>query len=287
MDPISPRVNEIINYFANLFHAGKSHSTLCMTRSALSSYVCMDGKTDCLGSLPQVRRFMKGVFESRPSLPLKSRVTTWDVNTVLQFLEAWYPHEDLSLKDISLKLAMLLAILSGQRCQTLHSLDMESMELTENKCTFFMSSLLKQSRKGYHQKPLELVAFTDHPELCIINVLSTYLRRTAEIRRKNKASQLLISFKAPHMPISRDTLRRWIKSVLDMAGIDITFAAHSTRSASTTAASRAGVPLNTILDAAGWSRESTFSRFYNKCITKNFGQCILDNFCSNDNSNST
>lgn len=141
MDPISPRVNEIINYFAHLFHAGKSYSTLCMTRSALSSYVCIDGKTDCLGSLTQVRRFMKGVFESRPSLPLQSRVTTWDVNTVLQFLEAWYPHDNSSLKDISLKLVMLLAILSGQRCQTLHSLDMAFMELTENKCIFFMSSL--------------------------------------------------------------------------------------------------------------------------------------------------
>ena len=47
---------------------------------------------------------------------------TWYVNTVLKELEAWTPTEKLTLKEISMKVCMLTALLSGQRCQTLQAL---------------------------------------------------------------------------------------------------------------------------------------------------------------------
>ena len=48
-----------------------------------------------------------------------------------------------------------------------------------------------------------------------------------------------------------------------MAGIDTTkFSAHSSRSASTSAAFDRDVPLDNILQAAGWSSQKTFSKCY-------------------------
>lgn len=44
------------------------------------------------------------------------------------------------------------------------------------------------------------------------------------------------------------------------------FTAHSTRVASTSAAVRAVVPIQTILKAACWTNEHTFHKIYEKCI---------------------
>ncbi|CAC5380314.1 unnamed protein product [Mytilus coruscus] len=45
------------------------------------------------------------------------------------------------------------------------------------------------------------------------------------------------------------------------------FKTHSTRGASTSAALKAGVSVNSILKSAGWTNESTFRQFYNRPVT--------------------
>ena len=76
----------------------------------------------------------KGVFEKRPSFPKYSY--TWDVDIGLEYVESFYPHDKLTFKELSYKLVMLLALLSGQRCQTLHSLSVSSMKMSDSKCVF-------------------------------------------------------------------------------------------------------------------------------------------------------
>ena len=73
-------------------------------------------------------------------------------------------------------------------------------------------------------------------------------------------NQLLLSFQKPFKPVSKDTIFHWIKHVLKDAGIDTTkfAAAHSTRAAATSAAAKAGTPLEVILEAAGCSNCGTF-----------------------------
>ena len=65
---------------------------------------------------------------------------------------------------------------------------------------------------------------------------------------------------------------------MEKAGIDTTiFKSHSTRAASSSAASAAGVPLDEILSQGGWSNCSTFKRFYHKPVAKNpeYAEAIL------------
>ena len=161
-------VSEGVHFLGVLFNAGLSYSAICVARSALSSYL------DCkyaaqFGEHKRVRQFLKGVFEKRPALPKYS--STWDVDTVLQYLELHYPHDELTLKKLSYKLVMLLALLSGQRCQTLHCLSVSSMKISDSKCVFTVDVLLKQSRKGKHLVPLEFLAFLQNEKLCIVSVL--------------------------------------------------------------------------------------------------------------------
>ena len=75
---------------------------------------------------------------------------------------------------------------------------------------------------------------------------------------RNTQNLLFIYYVKPHKPVTSATIARWVKTVLSLAGIGDVFTAHSTRGASASAASRAGVALSGIMEAADWSRESTF-----------------------------
>ncbi|KAJ8299167.1 hypothetical protein KUTeg_023227 [Tegillarca granosa] len=69
-----------------------------------------------------------------------------------------------------------------------------------------------------------------------------------------KCTKLLISYKTGKS-ISTSTFARWIKKSMSLA-------AHSTKSAATSAAAAAGTSLKNILDTANWASVSTFKTFY-------------------------
>ena len=62
-----------------------------------------------------------------------------------------------------------------------------------------------------------------------------------------------------------------MKETLKKSGIDTNvFTAHSTRHASTSAANRNGIDINTIRKTAGWTDNSlTFVKFYNLPLSSN------------------
>lgn len=84
-------------------------------RSALSALLHRKDNTIPFGQLPLVKRFMKGIFELRPSFPRYEAV--WDVNKVFAYFRQKCNVSDLSLKELSERLTFLLLLLSGQRSQ--------------------------------------------------------------------------------------------------------------------------------------------------------------------------
>ena len=140
------------------------------------------------------------------------------------------------------------------------------MVFSNNCYTFQLVEHLKQSRPGVKNPLVKLKAFEDKA-LCVVSTLQEYLTRTQTLR--GSESQLFISYRKPFKKVSRDTVSRWVRSVLTDSGIDTSrFKPHSTRAASASAASNASVSLDDILQTAGWSSESTFATFYNKPIAK-------------------
>ena len=216
---------------------------------------------------------MKGIFQLKPSLP--KYTTIWDVGQLLGYLESLPLSAELSLKDLSLKTATLLSILTGQRCQTLHKIDINFIQTHTDMIHILIPEPLKTTRPGYHQAPLQLLAYPDNENLCVFRHLKEYLARTAPLR--NLHTCLFLSFQKPHLPVGKDTVARWIKTTLKAAGINTdAFTAHSCRAASTSAAKAAGLNLLDIMRSAGWSNAQTFERFYSLNIVKNnFGQSVL------------
>lgn len=114
------------------------------------------------------------------------------------------------------------------------------------------------------------------PLLCPVRTLNDYIARTKEIR--GSTTRLLITTRKPFRGATSSTVARWIKDLLRVCGIDGSFGAHSTRSASTSKAARTGVPLKAILEAANWSPNAcVFQKFYQKPIdSKTVQNAVLE-----------
>ena len=138
--------------------------------------------------------------------------------------------------------------------------------------------MLKHTRIGSQQEPITLLRF-DNSSLCVLTLLKYYISKTSDIRKNS--DKLLISFQKPFKEVSCDTISRWIKLIMSFSGIDIkskNIKAHSTRAQASSIASWKGISIATIMKAAGWSRETTFSQFYKKLpvIKGNIGQAVME-----------
>ena len=270
----SASIENGIDFLASLYEKGLGYSAINTARSALSSVLDLPGG-NTFGTHPLVTRFLKGVFELKPSLPRYASI--WDVGTVLQYLKTLQPIPKLDLKILTKKLTMLLCLLTGQRCQTLTKLDISLMQELPDKYVFTIGEKLKTTKPGRHLEPIELVAYKEDTSLRVVSHIKHYLHMTRELRGPN--SQLLISFIKPHKPVSNSTIGKWVRSILDKAGIDVTkFSGNSARPAATSYGARTGLTLQEILKAGGWSNAQTFATYYNKPIETNFGASILEHF---------
>ena len=75
-----------------------------------------------MGQHPLVSCLLKGVFNTRPPTPWY--LCTQDLSHVLTSLEGLPDNDELSLKDLTHKLAMLMALSNSDRCSELAMLDL-------------------------------------------------------------------------------------------------------------------------------------------------------------------
>jgi len=191
----------VLDFLSELFDSGLSYSALNLARSALSSFMCLNDGTS-VGSHPLVARFLRGVFNLRP--PQAKYKEIWEVRPVFNYLRKLSPVKFISLKQLTLKLCMLIALLSAQRTQTLHLLTIDSMVFTKKDVQFRISEFVKQSRPGHVGTLVELQAYPADRRLCVVTVLKAYLERTKGLRGNEK--KLFISFVKPHESVSKDTI---------------------------------------------------------------------------------
>ena len=165
---------------------------------------------------------------------------------------------------LSKKVAILIGILAGgHRSQTIHTIKTNDIIVTADKCIVPIYDPIKQTKSGKHLKPLQFKVYTES-KLCVIQNLTVYLQRTRAVRT---GEALFLSYQKPYHPVTRDTVTRWINSVMKSAGIDVTkYTTHSCRAAASSCALRKKVPIKRILDSCGWASESTFANHYRKRI---------------------
>ena len=175
VNTIQPSISEVLDFLTELFNGGLGYSGLNTARCALSSVIHLDGNKT-VGSHPLVNRFLKAVFNTRPCAPRYQSI--WDTSLVLSYLKTFAPLESLNLKDLTLKLVMLIALVTGQRCQSIYLMDLDSMQKNADHYKFVIGDLVKQSAPGRKQPELILRAFKEDNRVCVYSVLTEYIKRT-------------------------------------------------------------------------------------------------------------
>ena len=137
---------------------------------------------------------------------------TWDVNKVLQFLRSWFPHKNLSLKQLTLKTCLLTALSSSDRAQTIHSMRVDNCVCTARGMEFPIFSKLKTSRHLCRPRVIICPNWSD-PSLNVEKCVTDYMNCTLTLRwrairqNKPKPTQLFLSF-STGQPVARNTISR-------------------------------------------------------------------------------
>ena len=274
-DPFSGPIRNVVNFLAYLYKDGYQYSSINAYRSSISSvHEKVDGFN--VGQHPLITRLIKGIFHARPPLPRYT--TTWNVQLVLNYIESLGDNQNISLKLLSFKLTMLLALTRPSRSADLSQLSISHRVYKSDGVCFYPQSLTKQSRQGSQIATFFFPSLPDNSKLCPVVTLKAYEARTQPFR--GKETRLLLAIIKPNHPISSSTVARWLKSFLELSGIDTSiFNAHSVRRASSSKAANMGMTTNDILKAANWSSESVFQRFYHKPSEDSvYGRAVLSSY---------
>ena len=265
---------DLIEFLEELYsEKGLGYSALNTARSAVSTMLELLYDNP-IGKHALVCRFLRGVFQSRPSLPRYA--SAWDVDKVLSSLN--FDSLSIDLSRLTRKFATLLAILSAQRVATISSLNWKDLDISNGRLVIQVTSLVKQSRPGFHQAPLVFDRYTKCPNLCMLTQADLYLRRTEAYRCKPNTARLLLTTTVPQHSATKNTIGNWIRRTLTEAGVPVT-APHSTRSAAVSKAVLQ-LPVDTVLKAGGWSAvSSVFPKYYSKpIVNEGIDHAILSQF---------
>ncbi len=279
LDPVNCPIGTILEFLQACFSAGLTHSTIKVYVVAIAAYHAPLGGQS-VGRHPLVTRFLRGALRLRP--PVRSRVPTWDLAVVLEALckAPVEPIEEISDRLLTIKTALLLAIFSLKRVGDLQALPVAPAYLD---FAPGMAKAFLYPQAGYVPKvpsvtpqPIVLQAFCppafrepDQQKLncmCPVRALGTYVHRAALWR---KADQLLVCYGPPKrgLPATKQTLSRWIVDTINTAydssqlPSPMGVRAHSTRVVVASKAFLAGVSMQDICNAAGWSTPVTSRRF--------------------------
>ncbi|XP_067357562.1 uncharacterized protein [Channa argus] len=278
----------VLSFLQTLVDRGLSLSTVKTYAAAISS--CHEGFGDrSVFSHPLLKRFLRGVRRQRPLL--RPLAPPWDLSLVLRALvvSPFEPLEQVPLRLLSWKTALLLALTSMKRVSDLSALsvspeclsirgDLSLAVLRPNPA--FMPKCITSS---FRSRVITLEGFCTPPHtseedasshlLCPVRALSYYVERTSTIRRSER---LFVHYRegSAGLPLSAQRLSHWLCEAIFQAyessgaqppeGIR----AHSTRGIASSVALLRGVSVEDICLAASWSSTCSFVRFYLRDVSR-------------------
>jgi hypothetical protein len=229
-----------------------------------------------------IKLLLDGMFNTRP--PQRKEVPPWDLNMVLEYLKGppFEPLGSATLKNLTLKTVMLVALASGRRCSELHAISASASAFSRTGANlFFRPDFVAKNESASFQHPSIFLPTIDSTSSiredifwCPVRAVRYYLDRTSGLR--GKADQMFLTHASPNGPASKSTIARWIVSViLDAQAIESQFRpkAHSVRSIASSWAFHKGVSIQEICDQVSWKAQTTFSAVYyrNICNTNRKG----------------
>ncbi|XP_070410731.1 uncharacterized protein [Nothobranchius furzeri] len=279
---LSCQLADVLSFLQILMDRGLAFSTVKTYAAAISS--CHQGFGDrSVFNHPLTKRFLKGVRRNRPvSRPLFPQ---WDLTVVLHGLSEapFEPLDQVSLKFLSLKTALLLALASVNRVSDITALSVAPacLRIREDGGSAVLcpnpAFVPKSINASFKSRSISLAGLFPPPHnseeeaashlLCPVRALARYVSRTSGIRRSRN---LFVHYRESSLGqvLSAQRLSRWLCDAISLAytssGRDPPEAlgAHSARGISSSMALLSGVSMEDICQAASWASSCSFTRYY-------------------------
>ena len=179
IDPFQATVAHIVNFLSSMHREGKVYSTINGYRSAISAIHPHIEKRP-VGEHKDIRAVIAGIFNRNPPKPRYSNF--WDVEAVLTYIRAMGENVGLVLKDLGMKLAILLALTTAGRSSDLGLLATSFMADQGDRMVFFVRELGKTRKIGQPPPKVEVRGFKEDSRLDPLACLNEYLARTKKLR---------------------------------------------------------------------------------------------------------
>ena len=113
---------------------------------------------------------MSGIFNGRPPKP--GYLFVWNVETVVQFIKSkWRNSEELSEKNLTYKLTMLMALTSASRSDAIHHLNIDYKVRSQKGYVFTFHKLHKGWKKGDPAPSLTFYEYNLDKQLCVVETI--------------------------------------------------------------------------------------------------------------------
>ena len=271
----------------DLFEKGLQVNTIKVYRAAISTTLePVDNHT--IGTHPVINKLFKGFFQIRPKK--YKNTPAWNVGTVLEYIQSWGKTLQLNTEQLTLKLAILMALSSACRSSELASLDMYKCFRMPDGIRFQLTKHKKNHKDSQYPGMVFFPTFPECMELCPVYCFDAYANHTLAWRLHNSRlhdsvpNPVFRALSFPHNGVTSTTISRWITRCITGAGFTIREAdqdkginAHTTRSVATTVALQSGrLTMEDILQAADWSGPGVFLKHYYKPqFNPDFGRTVL------------
>ena len=214
-----------------------------------------------------ITKYVKGCFNSKSPIPhFRSAPVSWNVDIVLDHINADRDNMQLGMNELVGKITMLVLLANMCRLGDVAQLDLSNLSRSEVSLKFRLPNPTKTFTKaamvqgGVSLQALEIEYF-EVKKLCHARVIDCYIELTAGIRIP--VTKLFIIAGGNPKPAARQAISRCAKKILQDAGLG-KFTVHSGHSASASNALLLGLPISAVMACAGWKSKSTFIKKYMK-----------------------
>ena len=127
------------------------------------------------GNYPLINKSKRGILR-----PLNPRYTeTWDIKPVLKKRRNMDSLHSLSLKELTLKLVMLMVLTQAARVQTFHLLVLKNISIGEDYIPVWLRGNIKQCRPKFDVQFVKNFGYAKDDEiLCVYETLKYYFVKT-------------------------------------------------------------------------------------------------------------
>ena len=245
------RLSDVLTFMQEYVEAKSAASTMRYVSASLHHYFRLHRQEQVLSSY-LVRLFVQGAQKLAP--PPQKKTVIWDPEIPMRFIAGKPRPKD--FLNAGREALLLLLLATGIRVDCASKLSSQVPTGGEYCRIPFLLP-----RKTGNSEPQVLKPFPENERLCPVKAIRHYLSLAKRIRATGEKF-LFVSSRGKKAHI--DTLRHWVVDLLEESGVKAS--AGSCRSAATSSAFLRSIPIDVILRSAGWARENTFRRYYQRQV---------------------